>query len=283
MTSLGGAARPRLPRPQQAVRQARPWHTRKMASEDGAVTATNSNVQRPDLSEYKKRTATLATLRAARLGLLLLAIASLLVLVAASPLALNGLGSLLGLPWKQLSDIGQAYGAASALLTSLALIGVAGSIILQAREINASRDQSSREHHAHLVEMSLEDPVYQRAWGADPSQFGSDGFRQRAYINLIVSHWERDYKVNGIAEHTLRGNIAQLFKGEAARQWWAETGFIRRASAANRREKRFCRIVDEEFRKAIASGPPAVAAEAAGSPPSGDQRAAYSTLLKTGA
>jgi hypothetical protein len=237
----------------------------------------------PSPSDYEKDTAILVTRRAVRVALLLLACAIVLAIVAASPLALKGLGSLHGWRWWRLSNIGQTYGAASALLTALALIGVAGSIFLQAKEINANREQSSREHHAHLVEMALEDPVYQRCWGIEPSRLAPDAFRQRSYLNLIVSHWERDYRVNGIAEHTLRGNLAQLFQGEAARQWWADTGDFRKASATSRRDKRVWRIADKEFRKAISSGPPTVAAQAPSTPVPADHRAARNALLKTGA
>lgn len=222
---------------------------------------TDSANQRPLVSDYQKSATTSLARKAARVSVLLLAGAGVLVFVAASPLALKSLSTHRGLNWIQLSYVGQTYGAASALLTGLALIGVAGSIILQARAVNASREQSSREHHAHLIEMSFKDPVYQQAWARDPSLFTSDAFRQRGYLNLIVSYWQRDYRFNGIAEHSLRGSLAALLRGEAARLWWADTGDIRRASADNRRDKRCCRIVDEEFRKAVSSGPPIAPAQ----------------------
>lgn len=236
----------------------------------------------PLLSEHRQSATTLLTRKAARASALLLAGVGVLALVAASPLALRSLGALHKLNWIQLSYIGQTYGAASALLTGLALIGVAGSIILQARAVNVSREQSSREHHAHLIEMSLKDPVYQRAWGQDPSRFPPDALRQRGYLNLIVSHWQRDYRFNGYAENALRINLARLFRGEAARLWWADTGDYRRASAQDRRDKRFCRIVEEEYRKAVSSGPPAVAAEAQEDPTRTSHHLAANGLLKTG-
>ena len=250
----------------------------------------DSSKQRPSVSVYPKPATTLMTRKATRVAILLLAGAGVLALVAASPLALKSLGSLRGFNWIQLSYIGQTYGAASALLTGLALIGVSGSIILQSRAVNASREQSSREHHAHLVEMALKDPVYQRAWGIDPSLSAPDS-RQWAFINLVVSYWQRDYQFNGIPEHALRGSLAELFHGEAARLWWADTGDIRRAGAGNRRDERFCRIVDEEFRKAVSSGPPAVPAQAPPAVPAqardvpahADHRSAVNRLLKAGA
>jgi hypothetical protein len=218
-----------------------------------------------------------------KVTLLLLASASVLGVVAVSPLALKALGSLHGWNWTQLSNIGQAYGAASALLTGLALIGVAASIILQVREMNAAREQSSREHHAHLLEMALQDPVYQRCWGVDPSKHTADAFRQRGYLNLIVSYWQRDYRVNGISDLMLRSNLTSLFRGEAARKWWTNTRNYRISAAVNHRDKRFCRIIDKEFRKAVSSGPPTVAAEAPDAPTPVDYHITRKMLIKTGA
>ena len=129
------------------------------------------------------------SLRRAVLASALIAIAVFVVaLVALSPLALRELSSIHGVYWPQLSDIGQTYGAASALLTGLALIGVAGSIVFQVRAIRVSREQAMREQHAHLIEMALTDPIYQRAWGGLHDIYGStDKYRQHGYINLIVS------------------------------------------------------------------------------------------------
>src|SRR6202035_5609260 len=90
---------------------------------------------------------------------LIFATVAVLALVAISPLALRQLSSIRGLNWTQLSNIGQTYGAASALLTGLALLGVAGSMIFQIRAIDVSRAESMRGQHAHLIEMALADSV----------------------------------------------------------------------------------------------------------------------------
>lgn len=244
--------------------------------------ANTNRANEAPTSNYRRSSATLLARKAARVTALFLAGVGVLALVAASPLALKSLGAVHGMNWVQLSYIGQTYGAASALLTGLALIGVAGSIILQTRAVNIGQAQSAREHHAHLIEMALNDPAYQRAWGRDPSRFTPDAFRQRGYLNLIVSHWQRDYRFNGFAEHALRHSLAALFRGEAARLWWADTGGARAASSENRRDTRFCRIVEEEYRTAVSSGPPQVPAQTQDSPDRASNRLASNGLLKAG-
>jgi hypothetical protein len=152
-----------------------------------------------------------------------------LALVAISPLALRQLGSLRGVSWTELSNIGQTYGAASALLTALALIGVVISMIFQIRAIKVSLSSSIRDQHTHLLEMALADPLYFQAWGHDSRKFGGpEASRQIAYINLIVSFWESSYRLGGMQADSLRGDLAVLFRGEAGRQFWnlaAMTGY----------------------------------------------------------
>jgi hypothetical protein len=222
--------------------------------------------------------------RAAFLFGLIVAIAVVLLLVVASPLVLRQLGSLKGENWTQLSDIGQTYGAASALLTGLALIGVAGSMVFEVRANKVSLKQAWRERHARLVEMALNDPVYQRCWGDDPVVYGSaDRIRQQAYINLIVSAWEDDYILGDFQEHALRKCLVPFFQGEAGREFWAKSRNIRLELAENRRDRRFCYIIEEEYQKAIAMGPPTVQAKVSPLPLSVDHKLMWhNSAIKAG-
>lgn len=65
------------------------------------------------------------------------------LLVAVSPLALDLFDGSAD-SWTRRGNIGQTYGAAAALLSVFALAGVAASLVLQARESKANREQASR-------------------------------------------------------------------------------------------------------------------------------------------
>lgn len=218
--------------------------------------------------------------RAVLVSALVAVVIAVLALVVISPLALRQLASLHGVQWSQLSTIGQTYGAASALLTGLALIGVVGSMVFQVRAIRVSQEQATREQHARLVEMALTDPVYQRAWGGLYDMYGSsEQYRQHGYINLIVSFWRDHYVLGDFREREMHGLAASLFRGEAGRDFWADTRDMRLETAENTRDRRFCRIMDEEHRKAILSGPPAVKSEVPPSELSEDRQIAQRGLL----
>src|SRR5216684_1108380 len=77
-----------------------------------------------------------------------------LTLVLLSPLALAWLKNL-NRNWLQLSNMGQTYGAISALISSLALGGVVVSLIYQARDLRTTRNQGIRSFQHHLIEMEM--------------------------------------------------------------------------------------------------------------------------------
>lgn len=245
----------------------------------------DQKVSRGKASSHAKHWHASDALRRALLASALISVAvTVLVLVALSPLALRQLGFIRGVHWSQLSNIGQTYGAASALLTGLALIGVVGSMVFQVRAIKVSREQAMREQHAHLVEMALTDPIYQRAWGGLYDAYGStDRYRQHGYINLIVSFWQNNYVLGGSSDQVLRGVAASMFRGEAGRDFWADTSDMRLQSAEGGRNKRFCQIMEEEYQKAISTGPPAIEAEEPSSKPAIDHHnTLHNPMIKKG-
>jgi hypothetical protein len=83
-----------------------------------------------------------------------------LVLVVFSPLALQAIASFPNLDWGKLSNVGQTYGAVSALLAAIAIVGVALSVLLQLRETRFNRLESGRSRHHELLRMAMENPLY---------------------------------------------------------------------------------------------------------------------------
>lgn len=182
-------------------------------------------------------------------SLLVLTIATMIGIVTASPLALDGLGNM-ARDWNRLSLIGQTYGAASALLSVLALIGISASLILQAHENKANREQALRASHAELMQKAMDDPLYARVWGALMAPGDFDSQREHMYVNLIVSHWEMEYGLGAITEEHLRAIAHAIFSEEPGRRYWRAARPVRMISSMGRREERFHQILDEEFTKA---------------------------------
>jgi hypothetical protein len=194
-----------------------------------------------------------------QLGPITLALLSVLATLAAvllSPLGLRWLGHRSGYDWSVLGNVGQAYGAASAILAALALIGVVGSLLLQAREAKANREQTLRSLHADLLMTAIEKPEFLPCWGPVGDTTDPEWVRKHIYTNLIVSHWQLMWELGALTEAHLEVLLEQFFAGAVGRRFWSEARGPRLKAETSRRARRFTRTVDRIYVDALASGPP---------------------------
>ncbi|MFF5171906.1 DUF6082 family protein [Micromonospora sp. NPDC000089] len=167
--------------------------------------------------------------------------------------------------WGELSDVGQAYGGVSAILSAAALCGITASLILQYRDHRSSLLYNVSQRHFELVRFTLENPVYSRSWGEDGTE---EGYGLRSFCNLLTTHWLVLWRVGEIDDETLRGIAKGFFRSDVSRRYWAEVGpgWIKRPS---RRDRRFMVILTEELERARASRllpPTTTPSRASGSP-----------------
>ena len=83
-----------------------------------------------------------------------------------------------------------------------------------------------------------------------------------------MSYSRMGFLTGTIPEKDLREEILRgMFEGEPFRTWWPRVrgGWIR-SQGLDRRDRRFARIIDEEYRKAVAGGLPPVRARQDSSP-----------------
>ena len=192
-------------------------------------------------------------------ALLTIGLVAIIGLVVLSPLALTRLAHF-KVNWLQLSNIGQTYGAVSALLSSFALVGVAVSLLYQSRDNQNAREQTTRNLQFELIRMAMGDPSLMTAGGAPwdldiPSD--SSSVRQYLYVQIWVSFLGGNFTIGELPESAVRHIAAhELFRSEAGRNYWAAVGQLQIANSTGRR-KRFFRILDDEFNKAMSSGIPA--------------------------
>lgn len=185
-----------------------------------------------------------------------------ILLILISPMGLRLISTTKGVNWARLSSIGQTYGAISAVISGVALAGIAVSLFLQARELDLTREQMFRTYHLDLVRFSIENPPFIASWGYVPPVGSSlDDVRRVGYTNMIVSFWSTSYVTRRLDESELRLNFAQMFKGEVGRHYWESSRDEWRESASDRRRRKFFRIADAEYCQAIEAGPAMVSAD----------------------
>jgi hypothetical protein len=191
--------------------------------------------------------------RSATLALIVVSIFGTLSIVFLSPLALTWLPEDYGTDWSKLSNIGQTYGVASAILAVLALAGVAVSLLLQQREAKAAREQALRGLHVDLLRMALDEDAFLECWGNIGVSEDRLWHRQHIYLNLVVSHWQLMWEIGAMNEAHLRLAAAQIFGGPLGRRFWAEVRTPRPAVEIGRRASRFHAIIEDEYQRALAN------------------------------
>ncbi|MEU9887771.1 DUF6082 family protein [Sphaerisporangium sp. NPDC051011] len=192
---------------------------------------------------------------AGRANRLLLALVLLLFVLAAvgligvSPIAL-GLFQGSTARWERLSFIGQTYGAASAILSVLALIGVVAALTFQARETKLGREEARRQAIGDLLKMAMEDPDLDECWGPVPPPADLRTRKQQLYTNMIIAEWAMSFELKTLREPRLRLIANEMFQGRPGRLYWQAAREARLTTSGNRAERRFHEILDEEYRRA---------------------------------
>lgn len=201
---------------------------------------------------------------------ILLLVAVSMGLAVLSPLALRALDSGDQVDWNRLSAIGQTYGAVSAVVAVVALLGVAISLVIQSREASAARKSARRVHHVELMRMAMDDPRYMECWGPYlTDSFDAEG--QQTYVNLIVAHWYSEYQVGEMSDALLRATAASVFASTPGRHYWRHAGAFWRDNYSGRRAGRFYRLLEETYQEALRK-PPSVPPTTASERPRDDRR-----------
>ncbi|HUY48838.1 MAG TPA: DUF6082 family protein [Streptosporangiaceae bacterium] len=156
--------------------------------------------------------------------------------------------------WERLSFIGQTYGAASAVLSVLALTGVVLALSYQARETRRAREETRRQAISDLLKMAITDPELDACWGPVPTPGDPKSRKQQLYTNMITAAWEMSFEMRATPEHRLRVNANEMFRGQAGQDFWRSARENRLTTSANRRERRFHEILDEEYQRILAAG-----------------------------
>lgn len=185
-----------------------------------------------------------------------LAIGAFACVVLATPFLLVHVAPT-GLDWGRLSNIAQVYGAVSVLVSTAALVGVVVSLFLQARQAHAAQEEASWASHRELVLLAMNDPTLIASWDP-PRASNPDEWRQIAYTNLIVTGWDKAFRLGRITSEQLPMVLDKHFRGQMARVHWeaAREDWMRIANKAKgRRVRQFASIMDARYQLALTQEP----------------------------
>jgi hypothetical protein len=183
-----------------------------------------------------------------KLPLLVLGFIGLMLLVLASPFVLVLVNRIVKVNWTVLSNIGQAYGLVSALVSAIALSGVAFSLILQRKQTDIAQLQTLRAMQFELIRMGYENPKLIKIWNMHerPSYMA-----EHRYINLWFMYYKASYRIGAFSDSTMSRIAASSFQSERIRQWWLDDRETYAAQANNVADERFALLIDNAYREAV--------------------------------
>lgn len=157
-----------------------------------------------------------------------------------------------GTDYSRISDIGQAYGAASAMISAVALAVV---VMGQHRQARRNRLQALSDVTDDLVQQAMNEPMYRQCWGARMSPEDVDE-ALFYYCNRMIASWKAAWDLRDLSEAQARAYLASFFDSEIPRLFWRQHGQWQMQAKPRNRRARFVAIINEEYLRAIHAGPP---------------------------
>jgi hypothetical protein len=186
-----------------------------------------------------------------------LALATAMICMLLFPLLLGRLSAATNSDYTRISNIGQAYGAASAMISAVAL----GAVVFgQHRQVRRARLQVLSEMTDDLVQLAMDEPMYRQCWGARvaPDDVDEALFY---YCNRMIKSWKIAWELRDLPEVQARAYLARFFESEIPRLFWKQHGVLQMSAGRTRRRGRFIVLINEEYLKSINAGPPKRARE----------------------
>ncbi len=131
---------------------------------------------------------------------------------------------------------------------SVALIGVAIGLTLQARQLRASRVETARSLNVELIKFAIDNPQVATAIESDLDPAESP---KAAYLNLYFTFLSTGYSLKTISAESVSYQIDRIFAADYSRTWWTFARDSYMIKGLTRRERAFAELVDAAYQKAM--------------------------------
>ncbi|PKV88434.1 DUF6082 family protein [Streptomyces sp. TLI_146] len=173
------------------------------------------------------------------------------------------------------SQIGNYFGAASAVFSGLAFLILVVALLLQYQELRMQRTEladqreeltqsrqelhrsaeaNMRSLHVQLTRMAMEDPSLAAVWNGFPG-IPHEEERQYLFANLTFGHLLLARQWGSYSDDELRVHARSLRSSEPYRRYWALSRDAKFALPGDSHERKLAELIDEEIR--TTPGPPA--------------------------
>jgi|SRR5579875_475258 len=134
----------------------------------------------------------------------------------------------------------------STLISSIALAGVAISLLLQARQLRTSQLQAARGLQAELIKLGFDNPDLISDTLAVQD---INNYLRGSFVNWCLKSLELGYLTGIYSPESIQVQVTILFGAEFPRDWWGGARDVYRLEATAKREREFFEIVDQTFKR----------------------------------
>lgn len=149
------------------------------------------------------------------------------------------------------------------MVACIALFVVTASILLQYRQLKQVRRDAAADFAEELVMLAMENPKYRQCWGSRvaPAGVDEDLFY---YCGKVIKNWARLWDLRVLDETQAREYLRGFFDAEIPRMFWEKHSEWHRRGHSRRRREHFRDLVNDEYLRALRTGPPARSREFCG-------------------
>ncbi|MFI6360641.1 DUF6082 family protein [Streptomyces sp. NPDC050743] len=132
----------------------------------------------------------------------------------------------------------------SELISSIALVGVVITLLLESRQLRTSQLQASRVLQAELIRLAMDYPDIASVMGLGIS---SEGYRKYAFLSLLLDSREMSYSLETMSTRAIQCQARILFNSDYSRTWWVAVREPWNDAATTKNEREFFALIDGEF------------------------------------
>ncbi|MFC3739236.1 DUF6082 family protein [Paractinoplanes deccanensis] len=150
--------------------------------------------------------------------------------------------------WTRVGNIGQAYGAASSVLSALALAGVSLSVVMQARQNHVARVEAEKTLRVMMTKLAMSDDDLSQMWWSGVSSDSDAERKQMLYADLMLLQWQTAWQIGELPDDSLRAHAEEMFSAQpVVQKFWSQVRLHRIHVRHGAADDRFSRIIDEAY------------------------------------
>jgi len=140
----------------------------------------------------------------------------------------------------------------STLISSLALAGIAISLLLQGRQLYAAQLQAVRSAHLELIKLLIDHPSLAQKGLSSSDKYS---LAQRAYFNWRMKYLELGYSLGVISPASIHTQVAEMFDVRDFYDWWNHARLIYETEAISKKARQFYAAIEDEFARKTSPSP----------------------------